>query len=53
MNESEVDECPEDDVELFKARKDTAKAFQSAEQSLNFIAPLINLFVVLPRVQAV
>ena len=51
--ESKVDESFEHDIELFKAREDTAKAFKPAEQTFNFVPTFINLFVVLPRVQAV
>ena len=52
-DESEFNECFEHDVEFFKAREDASKAFEPAEQTFNLISAFVNLFVVLPRVQAV
>lgn len=50
---NEVDECFEHDVEFFKAREDTAKAFEPAEQAFNLIPAFVNLFVVLPRISSI
>lgn len=52
-DESEVDEGSEHDVEFFKAGEDTTKTFKPAEQAFDFIPAFVNLFVILPRVQAV
>ena len=38
----------EEHVELLKAREDTPKPLQPAEQPLDFVAPLVHLPVVLP-----
>lgn len=51
--ECEVDKSFEHDIDFFKAGEDTSKAFEPAEQAFNFISPLVNLFVVLPRMSSV
>lgn len=52
-DEDEVQEDPEHDVELLKPREDAAKALQSAKQPLHFVAPLVEIAVVFPRLLAV
>src|SRR5258708_30733005 len=40
-------------VELLESREDTAKALESAKQPLDFVAPLVHLTIVLPRLDPV
>jgi len=48
-----VDEADEHDVELLKATEDSAKALESPKQSLDLVAPLVHLPVVLPGLNPV
>lgn len=52
-DECEVDESHEHDIELLEPREDPAKAFESAEQPLDLIAPLVHGSVVFPRRDAI
>ena len=52
-NKSELDECCEHDIEFFEAGEDASEAFESTEESFNFIAAFIERFVVFPRVDTI
>jgi len=43
----------EHDIELLESREDTTKTLESAKQPLDFIAPLVHLAIVLPRLDPV
>ena len=47
-DECEDDESEKDHVELLETREDAAESLQSTKQSLDFVAPLVHLAVVLP-----
>ena len=48
-----MEEGEKDQIEFVEARKDAAKTFEPAEQPLDFVAPAVHGFVVLPGLQAV
>ena len=48
-DEREVDQSDKHDVELFESREDASKALEPAEQPFDFVAPLVQGGVVLPR----
>ena len=48
-DENEMNEAREHDIEFFKAGKDAAEAFQTAEEAFDFMAFLVEGFVVFPR----
>ena len=52
-DQGEVNEREEHHDELVKAGEDTPKALEAAEQSLDFVAPLVHLAVILPWGEAV
>ena len=52
-NEGEVEEAEEEDIEFLEAGEDSAEAFESPEESLNFVALLVASAVVFPGLDAV
>jgi hypothetical protein len=48
-----MNEADEQNVKLFKAREDTSKAFEPAEQALDLVAALVHRAVVFPGLEAV
>ena len=48
-----MEEAEEDEIEFVEPGEDATKAFEPAEQSLNFVAPPVHGFVVLPGIEAV
>lgn len=52
-DQREVDKRFEHDIELFEAREDAVIAFEAAEQPFDFIAPLVQVSVIGPRVETV
>ena len=46
-----MEEAEKDQVEFVEAREDATKAFEPAEQALNFVAPAVHGFIVLPGLQ--
>ena len=51
-DQREADKTDEDYVEFLEAGEDSAEALEAAEQSFNFVAPLVRLAVVLPGLYA-
>ncbi len=52
-DEGEVEEAEEEDIEFLEAGEDSAKAFESPEEPLDFIALLVEGAVVFPGLDAV
>src|SRR5208282_2988348 len=48
-----MEEGEKDHVEFVEAREDATKTFEPAEQALDFVAPAVHGFVVLPGLQSV
>src|SRR5208283_3413986 len=48
-----VEEGEKDQIQFVEAGKDATKAFEPAEQPLDFVAPAVHGFVILPGLQAV
>ena len=52
-DEGEVEEAEEEDIEFLEAGEDSAEAFESPEEPLDFVAFLVESAVVLPGLDAV
>ncbi len=52
-DEGEVDKGDQHQIECVEATEDATKALESTEQSLDLIAPTIQHFLVLPRIEAI
>ncbi len=47
-----MEEGKKDHIQFVEARKDAAEAFEPAKQPLDFVAPAVHGFVILPGLQA-
>ena len=52
-DEGEVEEAEEEDIEFLEAGEDSAEAFESPEESLDFVAFFVEGAVIFPRLDAV
>jgi hypothetical protein len=48
-----MEKSSEHDVKLFEAREDAPEAFEFAEEPFDFVAPLVELLVIFPRLLAI
>ena len=50
-DESEHDEAEEDDIKLLESREEATKPLQPPEPPVNFVAPFVQLPVIVPRIE--